>query len=29
VGKADACCYEKRLGGQAPDNQRKETMRDA
>lgn len=29
VSKTDACCYEKRLDGQAPDNQRKETMRDA
>jgi GNAT superfamily N-acetyltransferase len=29
VSKTDSCCFEKRLDGQSPDNQRKATMRDA
>jgi GNAT superfamily N-acetyltransferase len=29
VGKDDSCCFEKRLDGQAPDNQRQATMRRA
>lgn len=29
VSKADACCFEKRLDGQSPDNRREATMRDA
>ncbi|CAB3676473.1 GNAT family N-acetyltransferase [Paraburkholderia rhynchosiae] len=29
VSKAQWCCFEKRIDGQAPDNQRKATMRDA